>query len=311
MEIGTAKKIILSMARNGAEECVIIGGEPSLYTPLKNVIEYAKSLDLKVFIVSNGRFPGDILDIDSLIGSGPDAVNISLHGWDQTSYETYTGSKKGFAEVCSTITELKRKGVNLGTSFVLSDLVKNKLKTIIGNFADIGVEFIEFNIAAPAVSEKGVDGSFVIPLEEQAGVVMEAYELCVEGGINPGFNLTIPQCLFSSAELNELFENSKITYGCSLRNGSGIVFKPDGAITVCNHFNDFEAASGSEVLKVIDNDEIDKFCNSDDLNNIRSEVVCYHHEACEKCNRWSECGGGCPINWIYFDPGQIDLTPFS
>lgn len=311
MELDVAKKIISSMAHNKAEECVIIGGEPTLYPYLIEVIEYAKSFALKVFIVSNGRFPNNLSLLDSLAMSGVDAINISLHGWDQASYEKYTGSRNGFTEACNTIFELKKKNVSIGTSFVLSDPVKHNLSEIISSFAIMGIESIEFNIATPAISRDGVDGSFVIPLEEQAAIIMETYRLCITHGINPGFNLTTPQCLFSSEDLNKLLENSKITYGCSLRNGSGIVFKPDGAVTVCNHFNDFEVEDGAEILRIINNGEVDIFWNSDKLKTIRSEVICYHHEACEKCVKWSECSGGCPVNWIYFDPERVNLIPFS
>lgn len=295
------------MSKAGAEDCILLGGEPTLHPRLLEIIDCVKHFQMRAIIVSNGRRFASREFAMAVSEHGVDAVNVSIHGWDTLTYKRLTGSSNGFRQVKQGITNLIECGVNLGTTFVLTRHVTHCLDDVVSAIAGMGVRFVEFNMGAPAVSEAKIDGDHVIPLHQQKDVVLQALHLCKDMGISVGFNLTIPHCLFSPSELKELMNNSRISSGCSMRNGSGIVFKPDGSITTCNHFLDFEAIDKEKSSALLRNGQLLHYWNSEDMNALREEVNCYHAEACISCQHWEACGGGCPINWMHFDPEEAGL----
>lgn len=311
MPIDLADKIVSSMRECGADDCIIIGGEPTLHPDLLEIISKVKAAKLRAILVTNGRVLSDENFVKNLCKYEIDAVNVSIHGWDQESYQLHTESKNGFEQMAKSILFLNKYKINIGTTLVLTKYLVPELERAIKSIAKIGVKFLEFNIGAPAVSENEIDGSYVIPMQEQSNAVMQAYNLCKEYGIEPGFNLTIPHCLFSQKELKELLENSRVSSGCSMRNGSGIVFKVDGSITTCNHFLDFCAVDADDVKSAIESSELLSLWNNEDLCEIREDISCYNSEACAECEHWVACGGGCPINWMYFDPKKIALRSMT
>lgn len=311
MSFDIARGIINGSKRNGATDCIFIGGEPTFHPELPAMIKEAKKNDMFVIVISNGRFlpiPGYL---DQLISAGVDAINISLHGWSKKSYQELTGSQEGFCEMEKAISLLKKMKVRAGNSFVLSNQTIPHLEVAIKSFSEIGVDFIEFNIASPSVSESGVDGTYLVPLELQKDAVLSAVMICERFNIDSGVNLNIPHCLFTEDEFVKLQNDTTVTSGCSMRSGSGTIFNVDGSLTVCNHFIDFEVASYEKCRALFANDKFLDFWNSEELQDLRAEVTCYHSQACFNCGQWVNCGGGCPVNWMYFDPESADLTPMN
>lgn len=57
------ERVIGEVARRGARGIVVSGGEPTLYAPLRTLLEFAKSLDLQTVLSTHGRFADRVLSV--------------------------------------------------------------------------------------------------------------------------------------------------------------------------------------------------------------------------------------------------------
>lgn len=311
MSYKVAKLIISSMAAAGTEDCILIGGEPTLHPLLFEFIKTANDHSFSPIIVSNGRAFSNMDYAKHLSALDIKAVNVSLHGWDEKSYTDLACAPQGFVETIKGLRNLKTLGIKIGLTVVLSSFIEGNIDTIVDLISELGQETVEFNVAAPSVSCTGIDAGAVLPIEKHSSKVMEAYRLCQERGVRPGFNLTTPHCLFTTSDLKVLAQNAQVSSGCSLKNGSGVVFTVNGAIATCNHFLEYEVSSPEETQQLLEEERFHLFWNSGEMNEIRAESNCYNSTACTACEHWEVCGGGCPVNWLYFDPEHAGLKPIE
>ena len=168
-----------------------------------------------------------------------------------------------------------------------------------------------FNLASPVVSRHRVEASFVTDMKDYKNQVLEVYSKCKKHGIKSSFSLTIPHCLFSIDELAQLSETQSFMSGCQVLHGLGIVFKTNGAIASCTHLSDFELADAKTTSDILNSsDSFLKYWNSKKLEITRQKANCYRSDECHKCNRWSDCGGGCLVHWAYHRPDTVNLHHF-
>ncbi|MCF7815768.1 MAG: radical SAM protein [Candidatus Pacebacteria bacterium] len=309
--ISLAKQIIFTMSRVGATECLLIGGEPTLHDDLPSIVSFVKETGMRAVLITNGRKLAKRDVVESLRISSVDSINVSVHGWDAVSYLQLTGASKGFSEMAQGISNVRESGIDIAASFVLSRHVIGHMESIVESIAKLGFSRVEYNMGSPSVGKDAIDGSFLIPIDMQKEIVLEACRLSVEYGVFPGFNLNIPHCLFSQDEFKILNEHAYISSGCTIRSGSGVIYKIDGSLAVCNHLLDFPVAAGLDAGKLLDSGKFSSFWNSVSMAAVREEITCYHHESCAVCPHWEACAGGCPINWMYFNPDEVDLHPIG
>ncbi len=135
---------------------------------------------------------------------------------------------------------------------------------------------------------------------------------CNKRDTNASFLLTVPHCIFSEEELTRLFKNRAVSCGCHLLYGGGVVFQPDGSISLCNHLLDFKITDTDKALSILNSSEsFLNFWNSDELAAIRKDANCFRSQECSACSHWDVCGAGCLVRWAHYKPEDVKFKTMN
>lgn len=96
----------------GIKKVKFLGGEPTLYRHLSEIVRFVRALDSQtdISMVSNGIVNEDVLG--EVVEAGLQRVNISLHGLNCHTFRRLTrGSEQQLERILQTIAILKKKGV--------------------------------------------------------------------------------------------------------------------------------------------------------------------------------------------------------
>lgn len=302
----TVQNIVRTMSEVGVKKCILIGGEPTLHPHLYEIIEDINRFEIPISMVTNGRLLADLDRVKRLKKANINNLVVSVHGWNEITYQKLAGVKKGFTDLKKAIRTLQQEKVRFGINVVLSRYTRGELENIVDFVFRSGLRYVSFNIASPIVSRDGVNAIAVSDMKDYKRQVMTVYRKCKKKGIRTGFLLIMPHCLFTESELSELASTRSITSGCQVLHGLGVVFKTNGAIATCTHLSDFEVANADKSSEILQSAQsfLD-FWNSEDLVQVRKKANCYRSEECKNCHMWHECGGGCLVHWAHHEPNIV------
>lgn len=87
-------KCLQVLCDSGIRKIKFMGGEPTLYPKLAEIIEWLKKQekDLDISMISNGIASQEVFD--RYIGAGIDRINISMHGFDEEVFSSVTRGKR-------------------------------------------------------------------------------------------------------------------------------------------------------------------------------------------------------------------------
>lgn len=303
MEIPYAKDVMITLKKQ-AKTCLLIGGEPTLFPDLAELISFGAGIGLKMVIVSNGRKFSNKEFAKNIFAMGLDRAVISLEGADSKTHNLITGCES-FGDTVSGI----KNCANLGKVNTLTTICKNNRHQIFDTikFArKLGAEKIVLNCALPAIGKENISAEFCLNPFELSEAVEEVFHKARTENIPFQLNATFPLCLLPEAVLEEAFKMEWISVGCHMYRGKGVVFDPSGNILPCTHFseapiikntltNDGRFSLKEEFFAIWENPQ-------NTVGNFRSKLWRYPAHKCEGCKYWGGCIGGCPLLWSYFNP---------
>ena len=125
MEAEDAVRVIDNANRLGIKWLVITGGEPFLHKGLFDIVERAKSLNLKISVTTNGS----LIDIDKIRSSQIDLISVSLDGIGKT-HDSLRKNDGLYEKVKNNILELKKNKQNISINFVVTNKNVHELEKI-------------------------------------------------------------------------------------------------------------------------------------------------------------------------------------
>ncbi len=134
----------------GAEEVCFTSGEPTTREDLKDMLELATKLGYqRISMMTNGRRLASLPYAASLVKRGMKRFYVSIHGHDAKLHEGLTRTPGSFVQTVAgldTLTQLKRFGVVVHTSTVLTDRNLPHLGEIYRFLRGHGVDQVVFNV---------------------------------------------------------------------------------------------------------------------------------------------------------------------
>lgn len=134
----------------GAEEVCFTSGEPTTRPELPQFVAWAKELGYpKISIMTNGRRVGYLPYAAALARAGMNRFYISIHGHTKKLHEGLTRTPESFEQTVAgldAIAKLKRFGVELHTSTVVTDRNLPHLLDIYRFLREHGVDQVVFNV---------------------------------------------------------------------------------------------------------------------------------------------------------------------
>ncbi len=303
MPLNYAKDVLDEMKKAGVERCTLIGGEPTMYPHIFELIEYGDSLGIFMKIVTNAVLLSDDEYVKKLKRAGLSLAAISIHGITPETYIANT-QRDHFEKVLTAMENCKKNELAFVTLTTINRLNAQNIYDTAVFLTKVGVKNIIYNIAVPNSADEEVE-ELVLNPKEIAQVIEENYIKLKGNGLKAGFYASIPLCLFNRELLSKMLEEEYLiplpTGGCNIYYSSGFSFEPNGnIIPCCKKLN--EALINTKI-------EDDKFKYKGDFdslwneikNNFGSEAWKYPSEKCETCSLKASCIGGCKMFWEYFN----------
>lgn len=293
MDYNNAKKYIDELKKNDIKKVILIGGEPTIYDWIIDLVKYISENDIIVSMASNGRKFSDSVFTKKIVNAGLKNCNISIKGSDEDEYLKNTNSV-GFNQMVSGFHNLKASGINVSTSYVLCDNNYDKFDMFLKAFINNKLDNLVFQLYKPSVDGEYDGAPSVNDLAQMCKYVFEKME---NTNINYSFEMSIPLCCLDESVLNRMIDKGCITTCCHISKGKGIIFDTNFDILPCNHFVNHPLNKHK-----VDRGKVIDFWNSDNACDFRKIINTYPHDYCSKCNKWVQCGGGCFLRWLSSEP---------
>jgi MoaA/NifB/PqqE/SkfB family radical SAM enzyme len=147
----TAERVRWILEENrGAEEVCFTSGEPTTRTELPDFVAHARSLGYRrVSVMTNGRRLSHLPYAALLAKAGMSRFYISIHGHTKKLHEGLTRTPDSFEQTVAglaSVARLKRFGVELHTSTVVTDRNLPHLLDIYRFLRERGVDQVVFNV---------------------------------------------------------------------------------------------------------------------------------------------------------------------
>ena len=137
-------------SHQGAEEVCFTSGEPTTRDELPEFIRWAKELGYpRISIMTNGRRVGYFPYAVALAKGGMNRFYISIHGHTKKLHEGLTRTPESFEQTVAgldSIAKLKRYGVDLHTSTVITKRNLPDMAEIYAFLREHGVDQVVFNV---------------------------------------------------------------------------------------------------------------------------------------------------------------------
>ncbi len=258
------------------------GGEPTLRPDLCRLVRYARSLGLRVNLITNGTLITAPL-ARGLADAGLDSAQVSLEGVPAPVHEAVTGVQGSFAATVAGVAHLRDCGVPVHSNTTLNrrnledcrrmpDFVRNQLG--LGKFS---MNLVIPSGAALAHEELLVRYSEVGPMIED--IIEESRRL----GVEFMWYSPTPLCLFNPI-LHSLGNK-----GCGAC---------DGLLSVDSEGNVLPCSSCADPVGNLLHADFDDIWSSGHAAAYRQKRLA--HPQCRECDSFPACHGACPLYWRHF-----------
>ena len=274
-------KTILSTIRNDAKVPTVsfTGGEPTLRKDLPELIAYAKSIDMRVNLISNGVLLSGSELAESLVNAGLDSAQISLESSIPGVHDKVVGVNGAFKKTVTGFRNLKELGIHC---HVNTTICKDNIDTItqLPRFAhdELGLEYQSMNMVIR--TGHTYDHPDEIGYTEIAEILPHLHRSAIDAGIKLVWYSPIPFCIF-----NTIAEGIGGT-SCAACDGL-LSVAPNGDVLPCSSFSD---GIGNLLKDSFD----DIWWNRRALYFRKKEFL---PPVCSTCEHAKVCQGACPLYW--------------
>lgn len=308
MDYQLAKKLIDLSSGLQAKNITLIGGEPTLHSRFLDIVRYIENKKIRVSVVSNSIKFADKIFVQQAEEAGVKAVNTSIKGSSGEEYLASTGCDV-FDSIKTALTNLKKSKITQQVSITISS-------SIVANWGRM-VEFIKrseinnfiFSFEKPTLLSDRINfDERMLPRNISGFIQNIMYPSLQQTDVKFKIELMFQQCVLNDGFVERLEDESHAFGGCLLlKHERRIVFDPEGFVLPCNHFTrhplgkyekDFQNPEGFIAWK-----------QSKEIEKLYQITKSAPGEKCAECEKWSKCGAGCRLYWLYC--GQKQLLPIT
>lgn len=297
MLLDNAYKVIDFLPEIRVHDLILIGGEPTVYKNLPDVVSRAKEKNLETGIVTNGIALKNKEYLQELIDCGASHFGVSLKGYNRQSFIDTTGYDQYDNALCA-ISNLSESGIPFSVSFVLT---KENIPHIHQGVADAiyaGAKRVRlsfcYDFEACRSDVCAVENPFTL-----AKLFQEWYPSIHEAcNGNMGVFQSLPFCVFDTEFIQLLDKRNQLTSVCQVLQKSGLVIDTDMSIIPCNAMYDFKIGQFGQDF--CDADSFQRYWTSEPIEDFFCKLRAAPDETCVACDTYANCGGGCVSNWFNY-----------
>ncbi len=296
MSLRTARRLIKIGQGIGTKNFILLGGEPTLWPHLNEV---CRSLG-NATIITNGWRYADRARAEKDLSTGA-SISISLKAGNRGQYKQLT-KVDAFDKVLLAVRNLVQLGQPPHVSITANALVADNLDELIKVSFDHGACGVTLELCSPVFDCGKPRRGYMLSPQEMADRIVALdylFDACPELVLTQ----SLPFCLYPDGFLDQLKQRGQLLSGCHVIQRKGIIFTPKGGLLLCNALHDFEL--GRLGVDFHDAATFKQFWNRKEVVEANETLVCYPHHLCQSCETYNACCGGCPLQWMVFDPKVI------
>lgn len=318
-------KIFLTLLKDlGLQKCVLIGGEPTLYRRLNEVMQCGTDHGITMLTMTNGSIFSKRESLKAALKSGLGGYTVSIEGPTDESHDSMTRRKGSFKQSIQALKNGLEMHADVASISTISQLNKDSVIEIYENMRAIGILTIIFNVCTTSLC--GNNTGCLIPMTEAAEKLKILFSHVKEDLMqNPSLKVKaitpLPLCLFDPKTVPLMKETGffKRSGGCQMFYGAGIAINFDGEILPCCHWVGCSLGNIQKIFfdeRLIPREIFQKWWQEEAPAKFREELIKYPSSKCSNCSEWgTQCVGGCPLFWLQHDaekciPG-FDSPPLS
>lgn len=267
------------------------GGEPTLRPEiLLRCIEYAKSIGMRVNLITNGTC------IDKTLGrklkkAGLDSVQVSIEGVSPEIHDKLVQSSGAFEKTMLAIETFKALGMHVHTNTTLNKQNSPEC-LLLPEFVSKTLELPRFsmNLIIPTGSSS-MNENLVISYTEVGKYIQKIKENSKKHDVEFMWYSPIPMCIFNTIT-NELGNK-----GCAACDGL-LSVAPNGDVLPCASFDHPVGNLTRQSFTAIWEGISASYFNNKD----------FAHKQCIHCDSFAICNGGCPLYWRKMGYGELNFV---
>lgn len=304
MNLDKAKQIIKICKDLNIKHIVLIGGEPTLYKHLFEVIDCCHENNISCGIVTNGLLCKNPSFVERLKNHKIKSISLSLKGENKEKFEKLTG-KDLFNDTKEAIKCCIKHDIKVAVSMVLTKDNINTFIEGIKTMLDLGVSNFHFSFCYDFDME--MDHSRYLTIHNPKQLIKDFMKIYpkLDEITNHKFSFQngLPLCLWEDEDIGLLKKRGQISTVCQLLSKSGLIFDTNGYVIPCN-------AMPSIKLGLLNKDfstttELLDYMEKLELKKIYQKLCGVPDSRCLKCNKLVNCGGGCVCQWTNYSFDEL------
>ncbi len=290
MTLDEVRRVLDRIARDAQVPSVsFTGGEATLRDDLPAMIRHARSLGLRVNLVTNGLRCEDPALVARLVDAGLHSAQVSVEGTTAAVHDGITGMPGAFERTLAGLANLRDAGLavhtnttvcraNVGDVLRFPEFVRDVLR----------LERCSMNLVIPTGSAPLADGP-TVTYSEIAEILPQLIDRSRRAGVELMWYSPTPLCMFNTIAAG--LGNK----GCAACDGL-LSVGADGSVLPCASW---DAPVGSLLER-----EFDDVWQSPEARALRAKQHAPPH--CRGCEHLPVCHGACPLYWREIGYGELD-----
>lgn len=288
MSLDQVKTVLDKIRREALVPSVsFTGGEATLRPDLPEMVRHARSLGLRVNLITNGILSTEER-VAALVDAGLNSVQVSIEGTTASLHDAITRIRGSWDKAVAAVRRYLAAGVTVNSN---TTITRPNLHDVVRfpAFArrELGLDAFSMNLMIPT-GTGALDRELVVRYTEVGPVLEQVQEASRAVGIRFSWYSPTPMCIFNP--ISKGLGNK----GCAACDGL-LSVGADGQLLPC--------ASYDEPVGDLLAEPFDRVWNDERARSFRTKE--HAHPLCRSCEHFAACNGACPLYWRQLGYGEL------
>lgn len=192
MDFDYSKQIVNYLQTKEIQTITLIGGEPTIYPNLIELICYIKNLGINARLATNGKRLKDRKFTYQLVGSGIDGINISIKGTTEGEYLKNT-HQTGLNDMIHGYNNLKQLGFEASISYVITNNITEKFDEFLKMLMKEDLDNLIIQFEKPSLNDNG--SSEIMDMRDMGNFTSYIFSNLEKSKLNYTIEASFPLCL--------------------------------------------------------------------------------------------------------------------
>lgn len=301
MKLEMVDQIIAFCKSSGIGRIVLIGGEPTVYPHIFELLDKLK--DFEVSMITNGIALSNEKVLDNYVRHNIKRFSVSIKASNSKEYSELTGVNC-FDKVLKAINNISSRNLQLSVSYVLTNDNFSSAIEMLDTVIENGAKRVFFSFCRDVNTLQNKDFISNNNPYEIADKFMNLLPLLKKKCPEVTYAMNLPLCVFPQEFIDENLEDFKAP--CYVYGTRIVTFDPKGYLIACNTLLDIKYGQIGVDFK--NHNDYEKFIKSEKYLNIKKKICGLPSKKCKECKYLHNCYGRCICNWTNYTYDELKGT---